>query len=275
MQDGFMLQQSGELAYLTVPSFTATGLVAHAFSTRLGGVSRVPYHSLNLGLHVGDEPQQVVENRQRICQALGTQLTRLVAGEQVHGDRVQTVGIAHAGRGSTSQADALPGVDALVTGEPFLLLSSYYADCVPLLFLDPVQRVIALAHAGWKGTVQNIGAKTLYHMVERHGCRTANILVAVGPAIGPCCYEVDVPVMEAVEKCWPGGGPLPARPGLPGRWWLDLPAVNRGLLLSAGVRSGNVTMAGYCTACRDDLFFSYRKQNGRTGRMASLIMMQC
>ncbi|KAF1084816.1 Laccase domain protein [Sporotomaculum syntrophicum] len=274
MQGGFILNKSGELAYLTVPSFTATGSVTHAFTTRLGGVSPTPYGSLNLGLHVGDELRYVVANRQRICQALGANMNWLVAGEQVHGDRVVTVGAAQAGRGAISIDDALPGVDALVTDEPLVLLSSYYADCVPLLFLDPMRRVIALAHAGWKGTVQNIGTKTVHHMLEMHGCLAENILAAVGPAIGACCYEVDAPVMEAVERVWPGG-PIPARPGQPGRWWLDLPAVNWRLLLGAGVRAENITMAGCCTACCEDLFFSYRRQDGPTGRMASLIMLQC
>ncbi|WP_347488310.1 peptidoglycan editing factor PgeF [Desulfoscipio sp. XC116] len=273
MHGGFNLHRCGDLAYLTVPSFTATGLVAHAFTTRLGGVSPPPYQSLNLGLHVGDDPGGVVVNRQRICRALDADIGCLVAGRQVHGDRVSTVHAVHAGRGATAWEDALPDVDALVTAESSLLISSYYADCVPLLFLDPVRRVIALAHAGWKGTVLNIGAKTVRHMAENHASRVENILAAVGPAIGPCCYEVDAPVMEAVESCLPGG-PAPARPGRAGHWWLDLPSVNRRLLLDAGVRPENITMADCCTSCRDDLFYSYRKQNSRTGRMASLIMLK-
>lgn len=254
MHGGFKLNRCDGLTYLTVPSFAATGLVAHAFTTRLGGISKPPYHSLNLGLHVGDDPRSVVANRQRICKVLGAGTGCLVAGQQVHGDRVITVNAVHAGKGSTSEESALPDVDALVTGEPSVLLSSYYADCVPLLFLDPVRRVVALAHAGWKGTVLGIGAATVHHMVEKHGSRAEDILAAVGPAIGPCCYEVDTSVMEAVWKCLPVG-PVPARPGREGHWWLDLPAINRRLLLMAGVRPENITMAKLCTACRDDLFF--------------------
>lgn len=273
MQGGFKLHRCGDLAYLTIPSFAATGLVAHAFTTRVGGVSLAPYSSLNLGLHVSDDPLKVVANRRRICSLLGLDVSNLVAGQQVHGDLVITVGAAEAGRGATSLDDALPGVDALVTSESTVLLSSYYADCVPLLFLDPVRRVIALAHAGWKGTVQDIGAKTVQHMVKNHGCIVEDILAAVGPAIGACCYEVDAPVMQAVERCL-SGGPVPARSGRPGRWWLDLPEVNYRLLLGAGVRAENITMACCCTACHNDLFFTYRKQNGPTGRMASLIMLK-
>lgn len=270
---GFQLNRHGDLAYFTIPSFSVTGLVAHAFTTRLGGVSPVPYDSLNLGFHVGDDPRCVQINRQLACGALGIDAGRLVAGRQVHGDRVMTVGAAEAGRGARSEEDALPEVDALVTAVPNVPLSGYYADCVPLFFLDPVRRVAALAHAGWKGTVLCIGAKTVRHMERYHGSRPGDILAAVGPSIGPCCYEVDAPVMEAVNKCLPNAHGL-ARPGRPGRWWLDLPEVNRRILLETGVRWENITMAGYCTACRSDFFFSYRRQKGRAGRMASLIMLQ-
>jgi hypothetical protein len=271
MDQGFQLNRHDDLVYLTIPSFTATGLVAHAFTTRLGGMSAAPYESLNLGFHVGDTPGDVAANRERVCRLLGAGLSQLVAGRQVHGNRVITVDASRAGRGALSGEDALPGVDALVTAEPGVLLSSYYADCVPLFFLDPVRRVVALAHAGWKGTVLRIGAETVRHMEEHHGCRAGDILAAVGPAIGSCCYEVDQPVIEAARSCLPGR--VPARPGRPGRWLLDLPEMNRLILLEAGIRPGHITMAGYCTACRGDLFYSHRAQNGRTGRMASLIML--
>jgi len=273
MKAGFLLNRRGDLAYLTIPLFSATGLVAHAFSTRLGGVSPAPYDSLNLGFHVGDDPRHVLANRRLACGALGIDAGRLVAGRQVHGDRVVTVDAAEAGRGARSEEDALPEVDALVTAAPNVPLSSYYADCVPLFFLDPVRRVAALAHAGWKGTVLRIGAKTVRHMEQYHGSRPGDVLAAVGPSIGPCCYEVDAPVMEAVNNCLPNAQGL-ARPGRPGRWWLDLPEVNRRILLEAGIRRANITVAGYCTACRGELFFSYRRQKGRAGRMASLIMLK-
>lgn len=271
MDRGFQLNRCGDLVYLTIPAFTDTGLVAHAFTTRAGGVSPAPYESLNLGFHVGDDPGNVIANRERACRLLGTGLSRLVAGGQVHGNRVVTVDASLAGRGALSLEDALPGVDALVTATPGVLLSSYYADCVPLFFLDPVRRVVALAHAGWRGTVRRIGMATVRHMEQHHGCRARDILAAVGPAIGSCCYEVDRPVMEAAQACLPGR--VPARPAGPGRWLLDLPEMNRLILLEAGLEPGRVIMAGYCTACHVRLFYSYRAQNGRTGRMASLIML--
>lgn len=269
---GFQLNRRADLLYFTVPDFTATGQVVHAFTTRLGGSSRDPFHSLNLGLHVGDDPQTVLMNRQRICNLLGSDISRLVAGQQVHGDRVLLVDESLVGRGAKSPEDALPGVDALVTATDGVLISSYYADCVPLMFFDPVHRVAALAHAGWKGTVHRIGAKTLRHMEEMHGCQANNIMVGVGPSIAQCCYEVGDHVMDKVSACLPGRSGL-ARQVKPGVWGLDLPEVNRRILLESGIKPDNITMSGYCTACSDDLFYSYRKQKGQTGRMASLIML--
>lgn len=272
MQAGFQLNKFHNLSYLTIPSFAATGSAIHAFSTRVGGISPAPFDSLNLAFHVGDDPGNVLTNRRRFCKALGIDSNSLVAGQQVHGDRVVTVNNVHIGKGAHSELDALAGVDALVTATPDLILSSYYADCVPLIFLDPVRRVTALAHAGWKGTVLRIGAKTVDHMREKHGCRAEDILAAVGPSIGPCCYEVDKIVISAVNACLPGHTGL-MRPGRPGHWMLDLPEVNRRILLEAGIKSKNITMSGYCTACSNDLFYSYRRQKGRAGRMASFIML--
>jgi len=273
MPAGFALVRDGGLTVLTIPSFTATGAVAHAFTTRRAGVSPAPFDSLNLDFKVGDDPEHVISNRDRVCRMLGAGLDRLAAADQVHGDRVLSVDLSHAGRGARSREDALPGVDALVTATPGLVLSSYYADCVPLFFLDPRRRVIALAHAGWKGSVLRIGAKTVRHMEESHGCRADDILAAIGPSIGPCCYEVDEAVMAGVEKCLSGESGC-AVPGRPDRWQLNLPELNRRILLQAGVRAENITLSGYCTACRQDLFFSHRGQGGRTGRMASVLMLK-
>jgi len=270
--NGFKINRRGVLVYFTVPSFEEYNLVSYAFTSRLGGVSPAPFESLNLGMRVGDEHKNVISNRERACEIMGVGLDRLVAGRQVHGNRVFDVTSAHAGRGAITWEDALPDVDALVTAETGVLLSSYYADCVPLVFLDPVQRVVALAHAGWKGTVQRIGAVTIGHMGGKYGSRPGDILAAVGPSIGPCCYEVDAPVLEKVKSCLPGYPDL-AHPGRPGHWWLDLPEMNRRILIDAGVNKDKITISGYCTSCSGDLLFSHRRQKGRAGRMASLIML--
>lgn len=273
LKNSFCLERRGDLAYLTIPAFTDTGLVRHAFTTRRGGVSQPPYATLNLGLHVGDDPAAVLTNRQRVCHLLGTDIASLVAVQQVHGNRVVTVDDTWPAGTGQAPVEGLIPADALVTRRPGVLLSSYYADCVPLFFLDPVRRVVALAHAGWRGTVAGIAAATVARMQEQCQCRAADLLVGIGPAIGPCCYEVDARVQRAVQAVCPPGWPAPCRPGRPGRWWLDLPELNRLLLIETGVQAEHITKAGYCTACSRDMFFSYRAQGGQTGRMASLIML--
>ena len=272
MEKGFVSNEHDDLVYLTVPALSACSGVVHAYTTRRGGVSLAPYDCLNMGLHVGDKADRVIANRKRVCRLLGADISQMVAGRQVHAAKVVTVGTSDCGRGALSWDDALPGVDGLVTEEPGVLLSSYYADCVPLFFVDPVRKVVALAHAGWKGTVLGIGAKTVKHMQSKHGCDAGDIIAAVGPSIGICCYEVDEPVIKQVEKCLPGNYGL-FHSGKPGKWWLDLKEVNRRMLINAGIRPANITLTGYCTSCRKDLFFSHRGESGRTGRMASLIML--
>lgn len=268
----FSLETRGSIPVYTIPQFTATGLVTHGFTTRDGGISSGCYRSLNLGLHVGDDPRSVVENRRLVCQSLGMDFTKLVAACQVHGDQVTVVTEEHLGRGNSSMEDALPAVDGLVTNLPGVPLSSYYADCVPLFFLDPVKRVVALAHAGWKGTVARIGAKTVEKMQSHFGCAPGDILAAIGPSIGPCCYAVDQPVVEKLStfKQWQSLVTLQQ----PGQWLWDLWATNKQVLQQAGIREENITVAGICTACNQHRFFSHRASGGQTGRMASLIMLK-
>ena len=272
MPTGFTIKQKEALVYLTVPAFEATGLVKHAFTTKIGGVSSSPYASLNMALHVGDSRQKVITNRKLVCQMLGADMERLSAGEQIHGCRVAHLDSSMAGRGAYAYGDSLQSTDALATNEPNLLLSSYYADCLSLLFLDPVRGIIALSHAGWQGTAQSIGPKTLNFMIKRYNCQIKNILVAIGPGIGACCYEVDFPVMEKIKKCL-NGTAVPSIAVREGHWRLDLAEVNKILLLKAGVLPEHITTAGLCTSCRSDLFYSYRRDRGHTGRMASLMML--
>lgn len=269
--DGFILESKADITIYTIPQFTATGLVAHGFTTRHGGSSTGHYHSLNLGLHVGDHRQAVLANRRLVCRSLGMDFAKLVAGQQVHGDKVAVVTANQVGRGNQSMADALPGVDALITNLPGVPLASYYADCVPLFLLDPVKKVVALAHAGWRGTVSKIGAKTIGKMNSHFACLPEDILAAVGPAIGPCCYLVDQRVVEKLTVFNRWHSLVCAQHQ--GQWLLDLWATNKQVLLEAGIKEHNITVAEICSACNNDLLFSHRADGGHTGRMASLIML--
>ncbi|MEW6726748.1 MAG: peptidoglycan editing factor PgeF [Bacillota bacterium] len=266
------LKERNGLTFYEVSSFKFYEGVVAAFSTRHGGVSKPPYDSLNLGLHVGDEPASVLHNRELFAKALQLNPQMVVCGAQVHGSEVAEVTGFHAGRGSADAADALPGVDALVTAEAGVPLTAFFADCVPLWFYAPRQRVVGLAHAGWRGTAAKIAVKTVRFLCLRWGIEPAEILAAVGPSIGPCCYEVGSEVAGAFRTLSPEW-PLFLQK-LDRNWRLDLWEANRLLLVGdAGLQARNIEVAGICTACRHDLFFSYRAGGGRTGRMGAVICL--
>ena len=194
--------------------------VRHAFTTRLGGVSPTPYSSLNMAFHVGDQSVNVVENRARVCAALHMPPASLVAGEQVHGAQVRIVEAQDAGRGAGELETALPATDILVSATPGVALISFYADCVPLLLCDPVRRVIACAHAGWRGTLAQVGAVAVSVMSTHFGCAPIDVQVLMGPAIGPCCYVVSAQLAIDFQKAFgadvilvdiPPGGLQPVR----------------------------------------------------------------
>ncbi|HEX3031873.1 MAG TPA: peptidoglycan editing factor PgeF [Bacillota bacterium] len=259
--------------YLEIPSFAATGLVRHGFSTRHGGVSGEPFSSLNLALHVGDNPEAVRQNRQSLSSALGINASHWVTAQQVHGARVAVVTGSDQGRGAVDYPDALPDTDALITRERGVPLATFYADCVPVFFLDPVTPAIGLAHAGWKGTVYRIPTETLKGMGRYFGTRPEDCLVGIGPSIGPCCFEVDEQVViqfQAAFDFWPQVITAAGE----GKWLVDLWQVNLRALMEAGVPAENITVAGECTRCHPETYFSFRAEKGQTGRMGGVIMLR-
>jgi len=270
---GYNIVAAGDLRYITFDIFENTGLVKHAFTTRRGGVSRDSFQGLNLASHVGDDPEAVVENRISISSALGFGIEDMVVGQQVHGDGVHIVRKEDRGRGARDFSGAIPDADALVTNLPGILLSSYYADCVPVMLLDPVRKAIGLAHAGWKGTMKRIAATTLKVMTDAFGTDPGRCLAVIAPSIGPCCYEVDQPVIWSFKGAGFDPGPF-TKPAGEGRWKLNLQEANRITLVEAGIKPDSIGLAGMCTACSPDLFFSYRGQSGKCGRMAALMALK-
>lgn len=273
MPDGYQVVSQADVTVITFDLLNGSGVAEHCFTTRRGGVSAGPYSSLNMALHVGDREQDVLENRHRACALLGASLDDLVAGQQVHGAGVAVVDAAQRGAGSRQYESALPDTDALITGRPGLVLASFYADCVPIYLLDPRRRAAGLAHAGWQGTRQKIAARAVQAMQSALGCRPADILAVIGPSIGPCCYTVGEDVHRHFAAAFPGAVQSLARPAETGKWHLDLWRANRLVLMEAGLKEGNIYTARLCTNCREDLFFSYRRQRGRCGRMAALIRL--
>lgn len=268
----YQLQGLGDVQWGVFTHFARTGLIRHGFSTRHGGISQVPFASLNLGLHTGDSAASVQENRRRYCAALGLDVRRAVAAEQVHGESIAVITERDCGRGALVYSSAIPQTDALITNVAGIPLLMFYADCVPVYFLDPEHKVIAVAHAGWKGTVAKIGQKTLRMMTKEFATNPASCLVAIGPSIGPCCYEVDQFVYDKVKTAFADADELLRETGK-GRWKFDLWAANRRQLEEIGILRQNIIGAEICTACNAELYFSYRAEQGTTGRMGALMAL--
>ena len=267
------------------------GPVHHAVFSRLGGVSLAPFDSLNMSLAVADERDRVYANRRRAYGLFGRDTDTVVHAHLVHGATVARVTTAENGTW-------VHHVDGLITDQPGCVLTMSFADCAPILLYDPVHRAIGLGHAGWKGAVADLPGALVRAMQAQFGSDPAALLAAVGPCIGPCCYEVGEIVIDAVRAAFAEPDELLKRPptadGRPptdgrrqplgddhliagggrlssvgGRLHFDLPEANRRNLLNAGVR--HVELAEHCTACRTDLFFSHRAEKGRTGRFGVVL----
>lgn len=259
------------MGFYTLPAFTKTGLVQHVFTGRSGGFSQGAYGTLNLSLFTKDEPSVVARNRAKLIRALGLAQTDLVGAMQVHGTRVFEVTAAEKGRGAFLPETALRGVDALFTATKGVALLAYFADCVPVFFLDPVKEVVALAHAGWRGTLAGIVIETV-RALSAKGTRPEHLLVGIGPSIGPCHYQVDQVVIEQVVAAFPTKHDLLLTKRAKGVAYFDLKEANRQQLLEVGVREEKIMVSGLCTSCAESEFFSHRR--GLLGRQAGLIMLK-
>jgi YfiH family protein len=232
----------------------------HAILTRIGGVSRGPYATLNLGHTVGDDLAAVEENHRRALGPLGLDPGQVISPWQVHGAAVGVVGPEQLGT-------IRPQTDALVTAAPDVPLMMRFGDCTPVLLFDSVRRAIGLAHAGWRGVVAGVVGASIQTMTERLGCIPSEIWAGIGPTIGPCCYEVGPDVAEKIASACPSGTEVVH--SVNGQVHADLPAAVEAQLHAAGVE--RVEHADLCTSCRVDEFFSHRAEGGRTGRFGVVI----
>lgn len=237
----------------------------HGIFTRLGGVSAAPWHSLNVGSTVGDDPQAVEHNRHLMYQALGVDGSRACTVWQVHSAETVVVTGPSTGRSWLARADGM------VTDRPGLPLVMRFADCVPVLFFDPVQQVIGMAHAGWRGTVLGAAPAVARTMIEVFGCRPEDIQAGIGPSIGPERYQVGEEVVAAVRQAFGGLDGLLRRAD-DGTAYLNLWEANRRALAGLGLE--RVEVAGICTASRTDEFYSHRAERGRTGRFGAVMALR-
>jgi YfiH family protein len=241
-------------------------------TTRLGGVSSGVFASLNLGLRSGDDPAAVRDNRAQLSLITNAFPDLLTFAKQVHGNNVAVVTGSEIGSGATETDTAIPATDALVTNIPDVPLVVLVADCCPIGLYDPVRRVVAMVHAGWRGTAAGIAAAAVVKMTEEFGSDPADLCAGIGPCIGVCCYEVGKEVYERFQQAFPEivDEVFIAHDG---RFRLDLALSNQSILETAGVAKNNIETAALCTSCNTELFFSHRAEKGKTGRFGALIML--
>ena len=262
------INQKGNLKYITFPKLEKIGAVRHVFSTRLGGVSMGDTASMNLSFN-RDEKETVMENYRILCGAVGIDTEHLVLSHQTHTNNVITVTEKDCGTGITKPS--FNDIDGLITNVSGVALVTQYADCTPLLFCDPVKKVIATSHAGWRGTVKLIGKVTVEKMVNEFGCDPKNIIVGIGPCIGRCCYEVDDPVYNEFVKIPFLDLSKIITPKGNGKYMLDLVEANKQILIHSGIDPKNIDCSDICTCCNAEEMHSHRATGGKRGNLAAII----
>lgn len=268
-----LTEQAG-VPFLEFEGLKSCKNIVHGFSTRMGGVSKGIYESMNLSYARGDEEAAVTENFKRFAQALGVEAGNYVFSDQTHTTNIRVVTEKDKGKGFVHPQD-YHDVDGLITNVPGLVLSTFYADCVPLFFVDPVKSAIGLSHSGWRGTVGKIGEKTIQKMQQEYGCEPKDILVGIAPSICRDCYEVSEDVAEEFRKIFP----LEEHKAIMdekgnGKYQLDLWECNRRILRNSGIKEEHLFVTNICTCCNSKLLFSHRASQGKRGNLGAFLMLR-
>jgi len=281
----YKVNQDYQVEYLQFPKLSQMKQVKHLFSTRFGGVSEGYLGSMNFSFSRGDEPERVLENFRRIGEILGCEPDCFVATQQTHTTNIRVVTEEDAGKGVVREQD-YSDVDGLITNVKGLVLAGFYADCVPLYFVDPVKSVIGVAHSGWRGTAAGMGACMVRAMQQEYGCNPEDIFAAIGPSICQQCYEISEEVMleftqgfwasEDVKKLLQEGDKergmiLPGRES--GKYQLDLWKANEIILRSVGIKPEKLEVTDICTCCNPEYLFSHRASKGLRGNLAAFITL--
>ena len=270
----FEEKQVGEVLYLSYPLLEKTGIVNHGFSTRIGGVSEGIFSSMNLSFSRGDDEACVRENFKRMAETIGVEPNSLVFAAQTHTTNVRKVTAEDKGKGIVYPLD-YQDVDGLITNESGICLTTFYADCVPLFFIDPVHKAIGLSHSGWRGTVGKMGQETLRRMREEYGTDAKDVIAAVGPSICQDCYEVSEDVIEKFKEAF---DEIYWRELFykkeNNKYQLNLWKANEIILLEAGVPKENIAVTNVCTNCNSDVLFSHRATKGERGSLAAFMALK-
>lgn len=264
----FRFSKKDHVEYLEAAALTACNFVTHAFCTRRGGISEGNFESLNFSPHEGDSEENVRTNWRILAEAFGIDVAQFLVVSQVHGEKILTID-----RPLGELAFSGPRqFDAIITDQPGVAIGIKTADCVPIFFADKVRRIIGVAHAGWRGTALSIAAKLMDALTAGFACRADDIIAAIGPAIGSCCYQVDEPVHNAMKTHKSRESFFsPGRER--GKWMLDLALANKLQIMERGIPDKNIYIADYCTSCNRDMFYSHRGEGGNTGRQLNFIML--
>lgn len=272
----------GELCYLSFPVYEKTGFIRHGFSTRQGGVSKGYLATMNFSFDRGDDPARVRENYRRMAGAIGVASDSFVVARQTHTINIRKVTAADRGCGVLRERP-YQDIDGLMTDVPGITLVTFHADCLPIYFVDPKKRAVALVHAGWQGTVNGIAGNAVHGMETEYGCIAEDILVGIGPGICSDCYEIGEEVAERFFALFPeeqeeaetAGKRILSRPhaGEDGRqrWQLDLKEANRRLLMRHGIAEEHIYVTDFCTRCNPERFFSHRASGIRRGLNAAFL----
>lgn len=256
--------------YLTYNVLNEIPYIRHAFSTRLGGVSKGVCESMNLAFGRGDDRETVLENYRLFCDSAGFEYESLCSSVQIHEAKVMRVTKEDRGHGILRERQ-WQSADALITNDKDVTLVTYYADCTPVFFVDTKTHAIGLAHAGWRGTVGRIVLNTVKAMTENFGTEPKDLICAIGPVIGKCCYEIDescaseFKVLKEIDTA-----SILSEKGN-GKYMADLALTNKLLLESAGVKGENIIVSDLCTKCNEKLLWSHRATNGNRGTMAAFM----
>ena len=264
--------REGEVEYLTFPLLSQTGMVKHLFSTRIGGVSKGIYSTMNLSYTRGDDKEAVDENYRRIAKVLQCDVDDIVCSDQTHTVNLRVVSGQDGGKGILKPKD-YTDIDGLLTDEPGLVLATFFADCVPLYFVDTKRKAIALAHSGWRGTVARMGRCVTDKMKEVYGTDPADLVAAIGPSICQACYEVSEDVADAFACEFRGYGQadeILISKGA-GKYQLDLWRANEIVLTEAGIPESQIQVTDLCTCHNSEYLFSHRASHGKRGNLGAFL----
>ena len=265
-------QEDGtDLEYLTFPLLETTGIAEHLITTRLGGVSRGDFSSMNLSFTRGDNREAVYTNYERAARVLGCSMGDMVASHQTHTTNIRRITAQDKGKGILCPRD-YENVDGLVTNEPGIVLVTYYADCVPLFFVDMEHRAIGLAHSGWRGTVGRMGEHMVKTMGQYFGSRPEKLYAAIGPSICQACYEVSEEV--AIQFMDMLGSEVAVPGNQPGKYQLDLWLSNEKILQQAGVMPQHIAVTDICTCHNSNYLFSHRVNGDKRGNFGAFLMLK-